>query len=98
MVPTKEYAIQTITQHRQEIAELGVAAIGLIGSVARGEAHDTSDLDVVIDLPPEHQTLREYFAIVDTWRPQFGRHVDVLMLDTLAAKISPRHRARRCLD
>lgn len=79
----KDDAIQIIVQHRREIAELGVDAIGLIGSVARDEAHDASDLDVVIDLPPEHQTLREYFAIVDYLEAQFGSHVDVLMLDTL---------------
>ncbi len=80
---TREDVVQTIFQHRDDIAELGVAAIGLIGSVARGESQDGSDLDVVIDLPPEHQTLREYFAIVDYLEVQFGSHVDVLMLDTL---------------
>ena len=89
---TRENAIQTIAQNRQKIAELGVAAIGLIGSVAREEAHDASDLDVVIDLPPEHQTLREYFAIIDYLEAQFDRHVDVLMLDTL------RPRFRRAIE
>ncbi|MDE2815978.1 MAG: nucleotidyltransferase domain-containing protein [Chloroflexota bacterium] len=92
MALTKEDAIQTIIQHRDDIAELGVAAIGLIGSVARGEAHVASDLDVVIDLPPEHQTLREYFAIIDYLEAQFGSHVDVLMLDTL------RPRFRRAIE
>ena len=80
---TREDVVQTIFQHRDDIAELGVAAIGLIGSVARGESQDGSDLDVVIDLPPEHQTLSEYFAIIDYLEAQFGCHVDVLMLDTL---------------
>ena len=80
---TKKDAIQTITQHRDVIAELGVVAIGLIGSVARNEAHDASDLDVIIDLPQKHQTVREFFAIIDYLEAQFGRHVDVLMLDTL---------------
>ena len=65
---SKADVIQTINFHRDDIAALGVAAIGLIGSVARNEAHDASDLDVVIDLPPEHQTLREYFAVIDMAR------------------------------
>ena len=89
---TKDDAIRIITQHRDAIAELGVAAIGLIGSVARDEAHNASDLDVVIDLPPEHQTLREYFAIIDFLEALFGSHVDVLMLDTL------RPRFRRAIE
>ena len=89
---TKDNAIQIIVEHRDGIAELGVAAIGLIGSVARDEADDGSDIDVVIDLPPEHQTLREYFAIIDYLEAQFGCHVDVLMLDTL------RPRFRRAIE
>ena len=88
----KADVIQTITLHLDDIAALGVAAIGLIGSVARDEAHDASDLDVVIDLPPEHQTLREYFAVIDFLEAQFGRRVDVLMLDTL------RPRFRRAVE
>ncbi len=92
MVLTKEDAIRTITQHRDDIAELGVVAIGLIGSVARDEAQDASDLDVVIDLPPEHQTVGEYFAVIDWLEAQFGCHVDVLMLDTL------RPRFRRAIE
>ena len=88
----KADVIQTITLHLDDIAALGVAAIGLIGSVARDEAHDASDLDVVIDLPPEHQTLREYFAVIDFLEAQFGRRVDVLMLDSL------RPRFRRAVE
>ena len=89
---SKADVIQTITLHRDDIAALGVTAIGLIGSIARNEAHDASDLDVVIDLPPEHQTLREYFAVIDWLEAQFGCHVDVLMLDTL------RPRFRRAVE
>ena len=85
-------AIQIISKHRHDISELGVVGIGLIGSVARNEAHGASDLDVVIDLPPERQTLREYFAVIDYLEAQFGRHVDVLMLDTL------RPRFRRAIE
>ena len=92
MTLTKANVIETISRRRDEIAGLGVAAIGIIGSVARDDAHDASDLDVVIDLPPEHQTLREYFAIIDYLEAQFGRHVDVLMLDTL------RPRFRRAIE
>ncbi len=89
---TRSEAIQTLTAHRDDITALGVKAIGLIGSVARNEAQAASDLDVVIDLPPEHQTVREYFAVIDYLEAQFGCHVDVLMLDTL------RPRFRRAIE
>ena len=92
MTLTKANVIEIISRCRDDIAGLGVAAIGIIGSVARDEAQDASDLDVIIDLPPEHQTLREYFAIIDYLEAQFGRHVDVLMLDTL------RPRFRRAIE
>lgn len=92
MTLTKANVIEIISRCRDDIAGLGVAAIGIIGSVARDEAQDASDLDVIIDLPPKHQTLREYFAIIDYLEAQFGRHVDVLMLDTL------RPRFRRAIE
>ena len=38
------------------------------------------------------QTVREYFAVIDWLEAQFGRHVDVLMLDTL------RPRFRRAIE
>ncbi len=42
-------AIALIEQHRAEIAAFGVKALSLFGSVARDEARDDSDIDVLVE-------------------------------------------------
>jgi hypothetical protein len=46
-----------VRKHRAELrsitAEHGIGAVGVFGSVARGEDHADSDVDLLIDLPAE---------------------------------------------
>ena len=45
--------IDAIKAHEAEIRAEGVAHLALFGSRARGDAHDDSDLDVLIDVAPD---------------------------------------------
>ena len=40
-------------EHEAELQRLGILHAAVFGSVARGEAHFKSDIDVLIDLDPE---------------------------------------------
>lgn len=42
-------AIHRLQKHRDELAALGVSHLALFGSVARDEAGDLSDIDVIVD-------------------------------------------------
>ena len=43
--------LEILTQHQGELAQrYGVTRLGIFGSAARGEAHDTSDVDIVIEM------------------------------------------------
>jgi uncharacterized protein len=42
--------IATLRAHETELKEAGVLSLSLIGSFARGDAHDESDIDVVVRL------------------------------------------------
>lgn len=46
-------ALQTLRTNQQELRGLGVRHAAVFGSVARGEAGEGSDLDVLIDLDPD---------------------------------------------
>jgi predicted nucleotidyltransferase len=46
-------AIALLLSHADEFRSAGVAHVSLFGSVARDEAGDTSDVDLVLDGPPE---------------------------------------------
>lgn len=47
---TKQELIQRLVAHREELRAQGVKSLGLFGSVARGEAVQASDVDVVVEL------------------------------------------------
>lgn len=46
--------LATLAIHKKELsAKYGVTRLGIFGSMARGEASDTSDVDVVVEMPPD---------------------------------------------
>ncbi len=47
---TKQDVIDRLAAHREELEAQGVASLALFGSVARGEAGQASDVDVVVEL------------------------------------------------
>jgi predicted nucleotidyltransferase len=56
--PRRRVTLDEVRAHRDEIYEIGrrygVSNIRVFGSVARGEADEHSDLDLLIDVAPEH--------------------------------------------
>ena len=48
----RQTAITLLKQHRDELSELGVTTISLIGSTARDEATAISDIDLAVKLTP----------------------------------------------
>ncbi len=47
---TKEEAIDRLVAHQDELQAQGVKSLALFGSVARGEAAQASDVDVMVEL------------------------------------------------
>ena len=53
MKTTKEY-IKLIAEHAEELRKTyGITSLCLFGSVARGEHHEGSDIDVFVTMPPK---------------------------------------------
>jgi len=53
----REHVLATLREQREHIErEYGVRLVGLVGSVARGEATEESDIDIVVDVTG-HPTL-----------------------------------------
>ena len=50
----REAALKVLREHKQEFEErYGVTRLGIFGSVARDEATDESDVDVVVEMAPD---------------------------------------------
>jgi predicted nucleotidyltransferase len=46
--------LEILRTHEPELRRLGVSHAAVFGSVARGEARPDSDIDVLVDLDPQH--------------------------------------------
>jgi predicted nucleotidyltransferase len=72
-------AIAILQRHADDLRARGVRHAALFGSVARGETGPESDIDVMIELDPEHPI--DVFAYAGLKRfieELFGRRVDVV--------------------
>lgn len=65
----KADAIRTLRDHAADLRARGVVSLALFGSTVRGEARPDSDVDVLIDLPEDHDLtlidlidLRDYLS------------------------------------
>ena len=70
-----------IEQHRAEIRALaerrGITDVRVFGSMARGDANEASDVDLLVSLPPGKSGLALGGLLVDV-QDLLGRRVDVL--------------------
>ena len=75
----REDIIRFITEHKTEFAqEFGVTRIGLFGSYARGEVHEESDIDIVVELVKPD--LFNLIVITQTIEEALGSKVDIVRL------------------
>lgn len=64
---------------------MGVRSIALFGSVVRGEADESSDLDFLIDL--DRKTFDAYMDVKFYLEELFGRRVDLVLTDTIKPRL-----------
>jgi predicted nucleotidyltransferase len=73
--------LESIRRHRREILEIaarhGARNVRVFGSVARGDDHEGSDVDFLVDVEPG-RTLLDVIAFEQDVRELLGRNVEVL--------------------
>jgi predicted nucleotidyltransferase len=73
----------------QLAAKHGARNVRVFGSVARGEADDASDIDLLVDLEPG-RTLMDLGGLLSDLRDDLGLRVDVIIADCLRQSIRNR--------
>jgi predicted nucleotidyltransferase len=74
----KSDAIALLLSHADELRAEGVAHVALVGSVARDEGGPASDIDIVVEGPPERPiTLFGLARAEAVLEAIFGRKVDL---------------------
>jgi predicted nucleotidyltransferase len=84
MAPRLNGVLQILRSHRSELHALGVSHASVFGSVARGEAREDSDIDVLVDLDRERPMgVFEYARLKLYIGELFGNTADVVSRQTL---------------
>ncbi len=75
---TKTQILSILESHKSDfVARYGVERIGVFGSVARDEAAENSDVDVIAQMPPSFKSLIELQSELEK---EFGRKVDLIRM------------------
>lgn len=85
----RDEAIEKLRELMPELQKLGVISLSMFGSVARDEASETSDLDLIAEFAPP-VTLRKYFDALNLIESALGLHVDLTEPETLHPMIRQR--------
>ena len=73
---------------RERFARLySVRRIGVFGSAARGEAHEGSDVDVLVEM--SEPTLDRYMDLKFEMEAALGMPVDLVLADTVKQRLRP---------
>lgn len=80
----KETALQIIRDHLDELKNYHVGSLAIFGSVARDEATDKSDIDILVELDPDAEVgLFEFFDLKRYLEKILGCEVDLGTFDSL---------------
>lgn len=62
---TRQEVIDKLEAHQHELREMGVVSLALFGSTARGEARDSSDVDLLVELDADRHVGLFGFARIE---------------------------------
>lgn len=87
---SRKQAVELLAASEQEIRALGVARLGLFGSVLRGDARPDSDVDVLVQFYPGAKTFDRFLALGELLELRLGRRVELVTTEALSPFIGPR--------
>jgi predicted nucleotidyltransferase len=86
----RDEVIATLRAHEAELRGRGVAHAALFGSLARGEATSSSDIDILVDLAPDARIgLFGYVSLIQFLEDLFPLPIDVANRRSLKPVVRP---------
>jgi predicted nucleotidyltransferase len=88
---TRDEIIKKLKAREADLRAQGVAHAAVFGSIARGEDHPDSDIDILVDLDPTIVvTIVDYAGVKDFIADMFDRPVDVVSRESLKPRVRPK--------
>ncbi|MBI5933148.1 MAG: nucleotidyltransferase family protein [Chloroflexi bacterium] len=85
---TRRTVITRIRKHRVQLEKLGVKSLSLFGSVARGEEHPNSDVDILVEFKGK-ATFDRYMDTKFYLEDLLGRKVDLVTPKAIKPLMKP---------
>jgi predicted nucleotidyltransferase len=80
---------EVVDHDTEYLRKLGVARIGIFGSVRRGDDQDGSDYDVLVVFEEGKKTFRNFADLIDFLEERLGGTVDLVTREGLSPFIGP---------
>lgn len=73
-----EYVLEYLNRNKDYIKnKYGITKIGLLGSYARGEETEQSDIDIVIEMDKSKKNIHTFFAFKRELEEALGKKIDL---------------------
>lgn len=79
-----------LSDHFARLQEVGVERIGVFGSVARGEDHPGSDVDIMVEFAPQMNRFRNFSAVCDILDDLIGEPYELVTVSGLSPYLGPK--------
>ncbi len=84
----RQNVLQRLSERRQELAQFGVKHLALFGSMVRGEAGPTSDVDILVEFEGQ-ATFDRYMDLKFYLEELLGCRVDLVTRKALKPRLRP---------
>ncbi len=84
----RKNVLKILSENRQALRDRSVKSLAIFGSVARDEATDSSDVDLLVEFDPGHPTgLFEFIGVMNYLEDLLGCKVDLVMTDGIRKEL-----------
>ncbi len=85
----RDEVLMLLAKHKPELIRLfGITDLALFGSIARDEARDDSDVDVMVEFDGR-STAKRYFGVQFYLEDLLERPIDLVQKDVVRAELKP---------
>ena len=85
----KEEIRNKLIKNIKTIKKYGVKRLGLFGSLARGEASNESDIDILVEFKKENENFNNLINLYFFLEDLFGRKIDLVTPESISPYIAP---------
>lgn len=85
----KKGVLDTLKDHKHDLAQYYVRTIGLFGSYSRDQQTPGSDIDFLVEFEKDKKTFDNFIGLIDFLEKIFGKEVELVTKEAVSKHILP---------